>query len=499
MNVNSDGQVGNNNVNNNNNGVRVDLKADVINIFCVSAWPVMLFKETASVPSFKGTESLSGFGRTSADGWKRRETFSSFIASCLAVQDRTLPGGTGKDVRNRGKMNYKEMSQFENLYQAHLKSRRGKRCQKEVIDFELDLGQQLYAIQWELISGRYRVRPYRKFCIHDPKERLIHALQYRDRIVQHTLCDNVIEPFMERHLIYDNAASRRGKGTHFAMGRLDGFLHKFYKEHGTDGYFLKYDIRKYFDSIDHEILSELFLHVFGEEERVYRLIRQFIDSYECTPSKGIPLGNQTSSWFALYYLDGLDRLIKEKLRIRYYTRYMDDGILVHQDKEYLKYCLEEMREFVQKERKLEFNQKTQITPLAQGIDYLGFHFYLTDTGKVIRRLRTSNKKRMKRKLKRFRHAYRTGVMDMEAVSRSLASYRGHLSHGNTYQLQKNLCNHLVLSKHTEKERKEYERETKEQIDAFKASAVAGSGGSFGGDGDAAGKSRQESEGGSIPV
>ena len=259
-----------------------------------------------------------------------------------------------KDVREH-KMTYDKMCSFDALYQAHLKSRRGKRCKKEVIDFEMDLGQQLYTIQWELLNGKYKVRSYEHFHIHDPKERLIYALQYRDRIVQHTLCDNVIEPFMERHLIYDNAASRIGKGTHFAMNRLDGFLHSFYREHGTTGFFLKYDIRKYFDSIDHEILYSLFRKAFCGEERVCNLIRLFIDSYECTPQKGVPLGNQTSSWFALYYLDGLDRLIKEKLQIRYYTRYMDDGILLHPDKEYLKYCLRQMRNYIWKERRLEFN------------------------------------------------------------------------------------------------------------------------------------------------
>ncbi len=230
-------------------------------------------------------------------------------------------------------MTYDEMCRFDVLYQAHLKSRRGKRCKKEVIDFEMDLGQKLYAIQWELLNGKYKVRPYEQFQIRDPKERLIHALQYRDRIVQHTLCDNVIEPFMERHLIYDNAAGRIGKGTHFAMNRLDGFMRRFYREYRTDGYFLKYDIKKYFDSIDHEILYDLYQNAFYKEEKICALIRLFIDSYACKPGKGVPLGNQTSSWFALYYLDGLDRLIKEKLQIRYYTRYMDDEILIYSDNE----------------------------------------------------------------------------------------------------------------------------------------------------------------------
>lgn len=177
-----------------------------------------------------------------------------------------------------------------------------------------------------------------------------------------------------------------------------------------------------------------------------QLLTMIIESYEVTPGCGIPLGNQTSGWFALYYLDGLDRLVKEKLRIKHYTRYMDDCILIHEDKEHLQECLNQMRAFVEDKRKLNFNQKTQIAPLSQGADYLGFHFYLTDTGKVIRRLRTSNKKRMKRKLKRFRKAYNEDKISYDAIKRSLVSYTGHLSHGHTYRLRKNIINNLVLTK-----------------------------------------------------
>ena len=105
-------------------------------------------------------------------------------------------------------MRYEEMASFENLYQAHCKTRKGKRGQKEVVEFELDLGWNLQKLRGELMSGRYYPKPYKQYRIYDPKERVIHALQYRDRIVQHTLCDNVVVPYMERYLIYDNAASR---------------------------------------------------------------------------------------------------------------------------------------------------------------------------------------------------------------------------------------------------------------------------------------------------
>lgn len=347
---------------------------------------------------------------------------------------------------------YEKIYQFENLYQAHRKARRGKRSRDDVMEFELDLAYQLYKLQYLLKAEQYQPLSYKHFTIYDPKERNIDALQYRDRIVQHSLCDNVIEPYMERHLIYDNAASRKGKGTHFAMRRLSRFFRDYVKKYGTEGFILKFDIRKYYDNINHDILYRLCEKAFAQDEKLLVLIRIIIDSYGRKEGKGLPLGNQTSSWFALYYLDGLDRIIKERLQLKYYSRYMDDGIILHNDRDYLRYCLEQMTVYVEKERKLSFNQKTQIVPMSQGVDYLGFHFYLTDTGKVIRKLRTSNKKRMKRKLKRFRHAYREGKITQEAVRRSLVSYMGHLSHGHTYRLRTTVKRHLILTK--TKERKE---------------------------------------------
>ena len=125
---------------------------------------------------------------------------------------------------------------------------------------------------------------------------------------------------------------------------------------------------------------------------------------------------------------------------------MDDCVLIYHDKMYLRNCLEKMWKHIEDERLLKFNQKTEIVPISQGIDYLGFRFFLTETGKVIRRLRNSNKKRMKRKLKFFSRAYASGDIELAAMTRSLASYRGHLSHGHTYRLQKNLLNNLVLRK-----------------------------------------------------
>ena len=347
---------------------------------------------------------------------------------------------------------YERVYCYESLYQAHKLARRGKQNTREVILYEMRLSEHIERLSYHLKGHTYRIQGYRKFRIYDPKEREIQALCYGDRIVQHSLCDNVLGPYLEKHLIYDNSACRKGKGTHFALDRLTGFLREYNRKYGEKGYILKCDVKKYFDSIDHIVLKEGISRMALSED-VKWLLETIVDSYECEPGRGLPMGNQTSQWFALYYLDGLDRLIKEKLRIKYYTRYMDDMILIHPDKDYLKECLHEMKSYLTKELKLEFNEKTQIHAIRQGVDFLGFHFYLTETGKVIRTLRQSAKKRLKRRLRNYRHAYGEGKIELEAISQSVASYKGHLKHAHTYWLQKNIWKHFILRrKHPEEDR-----------------------------------------------
>ncbi len=347
--------------------------------------------------------------------------------------------------RKEFSMDYEIIYDFDKLYEAYKKCRRGKLHKAEVIQFELNLSEELVRLQEELEKKVYRIGKYDKFMIFDPKKREIQALPFRDRVVQHNLCDNILAPVLEPRLIYDNSACRKGKGTHFAMERLSGFFRDYYKSYGAEGYVLKCDIHRYFDSIDHKVLKTKLSRVFKNPD-VYRLLEYIIDSYGKSPGKGLPMGNQTSQWFALYYLDGLDRVAKEKYRMKYYTRYMDDCVIICNDKEYLKQCLAEMEQYIEQELLLKFNKKTQITTIKNGVDYLGFRFYLTGTGKVIRRLRTSSKRRWKRRLKKIKKQYREDEISLEEITRSIASYKGHLRHGHTYKLQKRVFHDFVLTK-----------------------------------------------------
>lgn len=330
------------------------------------------------------------------------------------------------------KFDYEQIYDFGNLYRAYLASRRSKRSTREVIQFEMNPGMNVCQLQEELRTGTYRLSGYYHFTIHDPKLREIYALHYRDRIVQHSLCDNLLAPYFEKHLIYDNAACRAGKGTLFAMNRLNHFLLDHYRRHGTEGYFLKCDIRKFFDNIDHDILKAR-LNSVVDDRRTLSLLYHIIDSYEVTPGKGIPMGNQTSQWFALYYLDPVDRLVKEQLRIKHYTRYMDDMILVSHSKDELNKALQAMRAAADLLH-LEFNAKTQLFPLSHGIEYLGWRFYLTKTGRVERRLKKHSKTRWKHRLRKLKLLYAHGQVDVSKINESVQSFRNHMSYGNAWRL-----------------------------------------------------------------
>lgn len=338
---------------------------------------------------------------------------------------------------------YEKIYDFQNLYKAHTVARRSKRNTREVIEFELNLGENLTLLSEELKYGTYKIQGYYSFAIYDPKYRMIHALHYRDRIVQHCLCDEVLAPILDRKLIYDNAACRVNKGTHFALGRVSGFLHDFYNKNGANGYFLKCDIRKFFDNIDHGILKQKLSKVINDQN-LLKLLYLIIDSYAVSPGKGLPLGNQTSQWFAIFYLDGFDRLIKEKFQIKYYSRYMDDCVLIHHDKDHLCDCLAQMTKYSQTDLKLDFNNKTQIFPLKNGVDYLGWHFYLTESGKIIRKIKQQTKYKYKRKLKYFQRAYSENDLTLSEINQVLSSYRAHLAYGHTYKLQKRLLSDFVL-------------------------------------------------------
>lgn len=338
---------------------------------------------------------------------------------------------------------FHRMTEFTALYHAHQKAKRGKKNKREVMEFELDLGLNLMKVQEELRSGTYTIDGYRKFLVYEPREREIQTLSYRDRMIQHALCDEVLMPQISKKLIYDNVACQEEKGNNFAVKRLTSHLVKFYKEHGNKGYFLKADIKSYFASIDHDVIKALIAKEFSDE-KIRSMVNMYIDSYANENGTGLAQGNLVSQVLALYYLNPLDHYIKEELRVKYYIRYMDDMVLIHEDKEKLKEIWFRLESFIEHKLHLQFNDKTLMAGLAQGIDFIGFHFYVTDSGKIIKRLRKSTKKRLQRKFNKMKYDYYHGKTDLEMINKQITSIQGHLKQGHTYQLQKKIFQSFTI-------------------------------------------------------
>ena len=275
---------------------------------------------------------------------------------------------------------------FENLYKAYRDSKSGKGFTKSRIKFELSALDGIYQIKKLLESKQYEVDRYNRFKVYEPKERIIEAGSFKDKIVQHSLCDNVLLPILSNEFIYTNYAGQIGKGTLFGLDCLKYQMYLAYQKYGYDCWIIKGDIKKFFYNIDHNILKDIVSYFISNPD-TYWLCEKFIDS---TSGNGLPLGNQVSQVFALLYLSGFDHFITGELGVKYYGRYMDDFYLIVESKQYAKYCLCAIEDFVNT-LNLELNGKTQIIPFKNGIKFCGFHTYVTKDGKREKRKRNIEK------------------------------------------------------------------------------------------------------------
>lgn len=329
---------------------------------------------------------------------------------------------------------FEKVIDFENMYKAYRKAKRGKGYKKSSAKFSTMSLDAINLLIAGLKSKTYKISDYNEFKVYEPKERVIQTTSFKDKVVQHSLCDNVLLPKMQKIFIHDNAAGQKGKGTLFALDRLSSQMKAFYKMYGYNGYILKCDISKFFYNISHRQLKDIVEYYFPYDADILWLCNLFIDS---TEGKGIPLGNQINQGFALLYLDGMDKLIVRELGIEYYGRYMDDFYLIHPSKEYLKYCLEVITEFL-KTLDLELNGKTQIFPFKNGVNYLGFHTYIASGGKVIRKLKNQNKRNAGKKYLRMARLVASGKLSREKFDDSYNAWKNHISHGNCYKLGKSM-------------------------------------------------------------
>lgn len=310
----------------------------------------------------------------------------------------------------------------DNLFDAWKEFAKGKRSKKDVVAFELNLENNLFQLNEDLNMGAWKPDPYTAFYVQDPKLRQIHKATVRDRVLYQAVYKSLYQIF-DLAFIHDVYSSRDKKGTHAGVDRLESFTRKITGNHTRSAFVLKCDIRKFFDSIDHDILLRLMsakLH----DKRLCGLIFQIIDSFHHAPGKGLPLGNVTSQLFANIYLNELDQFVKHILKEKYYIRYCDDFVILNTDRAMLEEDIEAIRVFLSGRLKLDLHpRKVEIRKLIRGIDFLGYvslpHY---------RVLRTKTKHRLMRKLKENKDP------------QILASYLGVLSHCKSEKIRAKIEN-----------------------------------------------------------
>lgn len=343
---------------------------------------------------------------------------------------------------------YSEIISLPNLYNAYSSAIKGKSKKIKVLDFEINLHENLYKIHEELLNFSYEVSEYSKFYVNDYKTRKVLAPSLRDSIVQHAIY-NYLEQLYEETFIFDSFSCRKGKGTHKGLRRLRSFLHK----RKNEDYFIKFDVSKYFYSIDQYKLFEIIKKKIKDEDLLI-LLKKIIFSHNedkisahiennnfKEQKKGIPIGNLLSQLFANIYLNELDYFIKHKMKIKNYVRYVDDFIIIEEKKENLEFLCNIVKLFLLKELFLKIeNKKIQINKISFGVDFVGFVIF-----KNLVRVRTKNYRRFRKKLKEKINLFSLKKLNGLKLKASFLSYLGHLSHSNSEGLKKRIIQIKVMT------------------------------------------------------
>lgn len=316
---------------------------------------------------------------------------------------------------------YNSIIAIENLLLVWERFLRGKKQKKDVITFQTELATNITNLYLDLKNKTYVHGPYSAFNVSDPKPRNIHKATVRDRVVHHLIYKELYWYFHPR-FIYGLYSCRVNKGTHRALDRFRYFARRVSKNHTCTCFVLKCDIKKFFASIDHAILFKI-LERHIEDKDILWLIRQVVTSFYSNSSMvGLPLGNLTSQLLVNVYMHEFDMYLKQGLRVKYYIRYADDFVILNDDRKYLEDILLKLDIFLKDKLRLNLHEnKVYIKTYDSGVDFLGWvHF------SHHRQIRTTTKRKIIRMMR--------GYPKRETIS----SYRGLLSHGNTYFLQKRL-------------------------------------------------------------
>jgi RNA-directed DNA polymerase len=311
-----------------------------------------------------------------------------------------------------------KIADIDNLRLAFWKAKRGKAHKYSVMKFQEDWETHLLQIREELLSGKVTVGKYQYFITYDPKERRICAADFRERVMHHAIM-NICHDRFEQVQIYDSYASRKGKGTYAALARAAVFAKK-YK------WFLKFDVRKFFESIPHETLKNQISRLF-KDNYLLDIFGQIIDSYQgvISSDSGVPIGNLTSQYFANHYLSSADHYAQEQLKLMGYIRYMDDMVLWHNDKDKILEAGRLFEQYINEELGL------VLKPLClhetyRGVPFLGYIIYPN-------KIRLSHRSRFRfiQKLKKYEANLKNEDWTQEEYQRCILPLLAFVSHADS--------------------------------------------------------------------
>ena len=331
---------------------------------------------------------------------------------------------------------FSEMTSPTALFDAWWQFRRGKAKRHDVQEFGRFLEKNVFRLHRDLHAKRYRHGAYESFYVHDPKVRHIRKASVRDRLVHQTV-SSALSRIYEPRFIEHAYSSRIGKGTHRGVNALRDMTRKVSRNYTGPCWALKCDVRKFYDTVDHDIL----LHLLGQTVRdsdALWLTDEIVRSFylEGTAGKGVPIGNLTSQIFTNVYLNELDQFIKHRLRVKFYLRYADDLVALSERKADLQELLVQIERFLHENLRLTLHpQKIVLRPLEQGIDFLGYV-----TLPRHRMLRTTTERRMRRRIGEKHVLYCSGGITEESLNQCLQSYLGIMSHADTYELGREVKN-----------------------------------------------------------
>lgn len=336
-----------------------------------------------------------------------------------------------RDSESMHSGDFDKVASFEALMNSTSKCLHGVKWKDTPAAYSLNEIEENLRLEAQLEKGTYKQRKPRHFKVTYPKERDIVSVAFRDRVFQRSLNDNIIYPRISKSFIYDNMACQHGKGPDKARDRLKCFLQRYYRKHGIEGYVLKCDIKGYYPNMSHKVVRDCFKKVI--DGWTYQQALTVLDG-QYDGETGYNPGSQMIQIAGIGILNSMDHFVKEVLHIEYYMRYMDDFILIHHDKQHLLECKARLAQMLIS-LDCQFNtKKTNITPLSDGIEFLGFHFRLAETGKVVMTINSKNVKHERKKLKKLVGLVKKGERTKEKVDECYASWKNHASKGDSYKL-----------------------------------------------------------------